>query len=400
MTRIDDLIREHCPKGVEHRSLHEIGGYSDIRVAASDLDQTSFVGVDNLLPNRGGKVDSAYRPNTARVTAYQVGDVLIGNIRPYLQKVWLATNDGGCSGDVLVFRVEDKFAAAIDPRFLYYLLSSDDFFAYNMQHAKGAKMPRGDKTAILRFRIPIPPIQVQREVVSIMDRLTELERELVAALVAEVESREAQHSYYRSLLLSLGMPPGGESVPLSELVEFINGKPHERLVVPDGAVALLTARFISSAGQFARYVDPQGALTPAVRGDIAMVMSDLPNGRALARCFYVEADGAYTANQRVCLLRVRDGAVSPRYLYYLLDRNPQLLAHDNGQDQTHLKKGQILDVQIPVTSAAHQERVASLIDRINSATRGLISDIQAECGNRHKQYEYYRDRLLTFSEAA
>ena len=73
-----------------------------------------------------------------------------------------------------------------------------------------------------------------------------------------------------------------------------------------------------------------------------MVMSDLPKGRALARCYYIEEDGRYSANQRVCLLRVRDETTTlARYLCHFLDRNPQLLAFDNGQDQTHLKKGQI-----------------------------------------------------------
>jgi type I restriction enzyme, S subunit len=80
------------------------------------------------------------------------------------------------------------------PEFLYRLLASDDFFAYNMQHAKGAKMPRGSKEAILRYRIPIPPIEVQREIVKVLDTFTQLE--------AELEARRQQYAHYRDRLLT------------------------------------------------------------------------------------------------------------------------------------------------------------------------------------------------------
>ena len=91
MSRLDNLIAQHCPSGVFFRDLVEVAGYSTTRVDAADLDATSFVGVDNLLPNKQGKNDATYLPNTERLTAYREGDVLLGNIRPYLKKVWLAT---------------------------------------------------------------------------------------------------------------------------------------------------------------------------------------------------------------------------------------------------------------------------------------------------------------------
>lgn len=84
------------------------------------------------------------------------------------------------------------------PEFLYRLLASDVFFSYNMQHAKGAKMPRGSKDAILKYRIPIPPIEVQREIVSVLDTFTKLEAELEA----ELEARRRQYQYYRDALLN------------------------------------------------------------------------------------------------------------------------------------------------------------------------------------------------------
>jgi type I restriction enzyme S subunit len=118
VSRVDDLIAELCPNGVEFQRLADAAPYSDTRVDAAELDGTTFVGVDNLLPNKGGKVSASYSPNTARLTAYESGDVFLGNIRPYLKKVWLATGSGGCSGDVLALRVSPPFQARVVPKFL------------------------------------------------------------------------------------------------------------------------------------------------------------------------------------------------------------------------------------------------------------------------------------------
>lgn len=82
--------------------------YATTRVDATELDASSFVGVDNLVANMRGRVDANYLPNTERITAYQSGDILLGNIRPYLKKVWRATSAGGCSGDVLAVRIRDQ----------------------------------------------------------------------------------------------------------------------------------------------------------------------------------------------------------------------------------------------------------------------------------------------------
>jgi type I restriction enzyme, S subunit len=198
MSRIDDLIAELCPKGVLFDELGNVAAYSSTRVDASDLDEATFVGVDNLLPNMGGKTNATYTANTARLTAYEIGDILLGNIRPYLKKIWLADNSGGCSGDVLAVRIIEAHRRQLMPEFLYRLLASDVFFAYNMQHAKGAKMPRGSKDAILRYRIPVPPLELQREIVKVLDSFTQLGAELEA----ELEARRRQYQHYRDALLS------------------------------------------------------------------------------------------------------------------------------------------------------------------------------------------------------
>ena len=107
---------------VEVVTLGEIAEYSRTRISSSDVCENTFVGVDNLLQNKSGKTISTHVPTEGNLTAYQMGDVLIGNIRPYLKKIWQADNNGGASGDVLVIHLTNK---NIIPRYLYQVLADD-----------------------------------------------------------------------------------------------------------------------------------------------------------------------------------------------------------------------------------------------------------------------------------
>ena len=131
--------------------------------------------------------------------------------------------------------------------------------------------------------------------------------------------------------------------------------------------------------------------------DILMVMSDLPNGRALAKCFLVAEDDKYTLNQRIGAFHVMDESViKTKFLLYVLNRNQQLLRYDNGVDQTNLRKDDILDIMIPVPSIEEQERIVAILDRFDTLCNDISEGLPAEIEARQKQYEYYRDKLLTF----
>ena len=97
---------------------------------------------------------------------------------------------------------EREYLDALYPKFLYQLLASDAFFNYDNQFAKGAKMPRGDKEAIMNYPIPIPPLSEQQRIVDILDRFDALVNDLSAGLPAEIEARRKQYEYYRDTLLT------------------------------------------------------------------------------------------------------------------------------------------------------------------------------------------------------
>ena len=181
------------------KSLGNIASYSNTRINAGSVDKSSFVGVDNLLSDKKGKNDSQYVPDSGTLTAFSKSDILIGNIRPYLKKIWFADCEGGTNGDVLVIHLSDK---RINPKFLFQVLSDDRFFDFNMQYAKGAKMPRGDKAQILKYPIPIPPLKEQERIVNILDKFDTLTNSISEGLPKEIKLRKQQYEYYRDLLLT------------------------------------------------------------------------------------------------------------------------------------------------------------------------------------------------------
>ena len=134
--------------------------------------------------------------------AYEKGDILIGNIRPYLRKIWLADNDGGTNGDVVLIRIKEEMKKIISFKYLYYALSSEDFFNFDNSFAKGAKMPRGDKSMILKYEVPIPSIDAQLRIISILDKFEKLTTDLANGLPAEINARQQQYEYYRDKLLT------------------------------------------------------------------------------------------------------------------------------------------------------------------------------------------------------
>lgn len=281
---------------VHHVALCYIADYSNSTAAADSLGTTTFVGVDNLISDKGGRRDATHGPNTSTVTGFDTGDVLIGNIRPYLKKVWLADRAGGCSGDVLAVRIRPEYRGGLDPSFLYYLLSSDQFFAFNTQHAKGAKMPRGDKRAILTYRIPLPPLEIQRNIVEVLDTFRSLE----AKLEAELEARRRQYLHYRDNLLA--PQPDALRTRLGDVALIGTGSHDTKDAIPDGDHVF-----------YARGRDPL-RLDSFDFDEQAIITAG--DGVGVGKVFHF-ADGKYALHQRAYRI-VPSAKLHPRYLYHVL----------------------------------------------------------------------------------
>jgi type I restriction enzyme S subunit len=178
--------------------LSDVAEYAKERIASELVDEKTYVSVENLLQDKQGKRNAANVPN-GNLARYVCGDVLLGNIRPYLRKIWLADLEGGTNGDVLIIR---GYRDIIKPKFLYYILSSEEFFIYDNNNAKGAKMPRGNKDVIMGYSFYVPSLEEQERIVAIIDRFDTLCNDLSTGLPAEIEVRQKQYEYYRDKLLT------------------------------------------------------------------------------------------------------------------------------------------------------------------------------------------------------
>ena len=185
---------------VEYRSLKYVSSYVKDRVSIKTITNENYVSVENLLQNKKGKTLAYYLPKEGSVIGFKSGDILIGNIRPYLRKIWLANMSGGTNGDVLCIRVNDNSKAL--SKYLYYILSSEDFFIYDTNNSRGGKMPRGDKDAVMNYKVPIPSLSIQDKIVSILDKFNTLCNDISQGLPREIELRRKQYEYYRDKLLT------------------------------------------------------------------------------------------------------------------------------------------------------------------------------------------------------
>ena len=399
MSKLDELIRELCPDGVQVFRLEEIAHYAKTRIDCKTINEDNYVGVENLLQNKAGKTKATSVPTTGMVIAYQKNDILIGNIRPYLRKVWLADCEGGTNGDVLTVQIEDT--EKVLPQFLYYVLSSEKFFLYDIQNSKGAKMPRGSKDAVMKFEVPLPPPEVQREIVRILDNFTNL----TAELTAELTARKTQYSFYREKLLDmtkvkammveiadLGKWSGGKTPSMAEMkyweggtIPWVSSKDVKQPILSD-TIDHITNAAVDEASMT---VYPAGSVAIVTRSGIL---------RHTFPVTYIPFET--TVNQDIKILVTKEG-ISSRYVSHALQaygENIRRTTKKQGGTVDSLDFQKVLAYKIPVPPLDVQNRIVNVLDNFEKICSDLNIGLPAEIEARQKQYEYYRDKLLTFAE--
>jgi len=231
---------------------------------------------------------------------------------------------------------------------------------------------RGLNMGLIRsIQIPIAPLPEQHRIVGILDEAFDgLAR---ATANAEQNLRNAR-ALFESHLHSIFScrRKGWDEKTLGNVCEYVNGKAHEQCIDADGRFIVINSKFISSDGEVIKKSNQ--ALLPLQPGEIAMVLSDVPNGKALAKCFLVERANAYTLNQRICLIRSKN--IHAKFLFYQLNRNSHFLAFDNGENQTNLRLNQVLSCPLFLPPAAEQEAIASNLDATFTETQRLESIYQ------------------------
>ena len=178
---------------------------------------------------------------------------------------------------------------------------------------------------------------------------------------------------------------------LGESCDFFNGKAHEKDIVDNGEFVVVNSKFISSDGLIRKYSSEQ--MFPLFKGDITMVMSDVPNGKALAKCFKIDQNKKYSLNQRICAIRTDKFFVD--FLFYQLNRNSYFLEFDNGENQTNLRKGDILNCPLWRPSLETQKQIVQILDQAFAKIDQAIANIEQNIQNAEDLFQSKLNQIFS-----
>lgn len=358
MARLGDL------EGMTWKTLEEVCAINPKTKQFPDDMEVSFVPMQRVSDTGDVQTDEIRKVSEVKkgFTFFEEGDVLFAKITPCMEngKGGIARNlKNGIGFGSTEFHVMHPDLEKVSSEWLYYLTSWDEFreqCARNMTGSAGQK--RVPKSYLEHYKVHLPSLEEQRRIVILLDKVKDL-----------IAKRRAQLDKLDLLVKSRFVEMFGDrwannmswpQEPLQKCATFYNGKAHEQVVDDNGEYILVTSRCIASNQQEVRRTNAM--LFPLRHGDICMVMSDVPNGKALAKCMMIEQDGQYTLNQRICCLRDYD--LNPTFFLYTLNRNEYFLSFDDGDSQTNLRKNDLLACPIIIPPLELQDQFAVFVEKV------------------------------------
>lgn len=282
-------------------------------------------------------------------------------------------------------------------KFLAYVLRSTQIRKMFLKKALGGTVKSVPMKVLSNIEIPLPPIEVQTEIVRILDKFTSLEAELEA----ELDCRKRQYEYYRDKLFSFDNVGGQEvewkkmgevcknicsgGTPLTSKPEYYDGNiPWLRTQEVDYCEIHSTLRNITQLGleNSSAKMIPANCVIVAMYGATAakVAINKIP----------------LCTNQACCNLEIDEKQALVRYVYQWICKQYEVLKAMGEGSQHNINAKKVKDFKIPIPSLEEQHRIVSILDRFESLTTSLQSGLPAEIAARRQQYEHYRDKLLTF----
>lgn len=420
MTKLNELIQQLCPDGVEYKTL---GSFATISRGGNfqkkDFRDDGFpcIHYGQIYTKYGLFVDktvSFISPACAsKQKTASKNDIIMAVTSENIEDVckcivWLGDGEVAVSGHSAIIRHSQN------PKYLAYYFHSRMFFDQKRKLAHGTKVIEVTPDKLASVKIPLPPIEVQREIVRILDDFTEQTEQLKASLAAELTARKKQYEYYRDKLLTFDVFGGGanrlEWKTLGEsiisLSTGLNPRQFFKLNTEDAKNYYVTIREIQNGTiVFSEKTDRinDEALSLCNNRSHLEVGDVLFSGTGTIgeTAIVSEVPTNWNIKEGVYAIKPKRELLNSRYLMYLLRTRYMQLAISKkvaGGTVKSIPMGDMRKLQIPVPDITVQESIVSILDRFDALCNDLTSGLPAEIAARQKQYEFYRDKLLTFKE--
>lgn len=335
--------------------LSSLCSYAKGKVSVDTLSKRNYVSTENMMPNKGGIVDAGALPSAQYTQQYIKDDILVSNIRPYFKKIWMADDDGGCSNDVLVFRAD----RGCDSTFLYYILANDAFFNYASATSKGTKMPRGDKTAIMQYKVPCfnyeTQLRIGKLLRSIDDRIA-VNKKINDNLYAQAKAIFAQRFIGIETI-----PDGWKKGNLLDIANYLNGLAMQKFRPRDDEVGLPVLK-IKELRQGSCDVSSE-LCSPSIKPEYIVHDGDVIFSWSGSLLVDIWCGGTCGLNQH--LFKVTSETYD-QWFYYLwtahhLERFIAIAA-DKATTMGHIKRGELEKAEVLIPSEKDYKEISSLMN--------------------------------------
>ena len=418
MSRIVDLVAKHCAGGVEFKRLGEIGTFFGGLTGKSKADFTDgnarFVSYMNVYKNIA--VDSQAK-DCVRVAAGEKqrslrrGDIIFTGSSETTADV---ATSSVVTADVteplylnsfcIGYRLNDP--ALLDPEFSKHLFRSARLRDQLVRTASGVTRFNVSKARLAKVVVPIPPALVQQEIVKLLDLYRALERELGKELEQELAARQRQFAFYRDSLPALPGVVGGQRLPMGELGQFIRGRRFTKKDVVDKGIPSIHYGEI-----YTHYGVAADVAISHVRSELAAQLRFAQPGDVVIAAVGETVEDvakavAWVGNEPVAIhddTFLFRSHMNPKFVSYAMqsaDFHAQKNKHVARAKVKRLSGEGLAKIMIPVPPRSDQDRVVEILDKFGALVDDLSLRLPAELNARRKQYEWCRDRLLAFDEAA